>query len=102
MSNDISYAYVFEADGKRVLFTGDISAGFSEYCEIVQNEYFDLVVCEMAHAYLCDVAELLKKTNTKRMIINHYHEPLLNGYEEIFKTFPFDVEIAKDGMDLII
>ena len=92
-----SFAYIFEADGKRVLFTGDMSRNFPEYTEITKGEHFDVVVCEMAHANLSDVADMLKETDTDRMYIHHYHMPRLNGYEEIFKSFPFPVTIAKDG-----
>lgn len=97
--NDVSFSYVFESNGKKMLFTGDMQCGFPEYSQVVGNEHYDLVVCEMAHAKLCDVAEKLKNTNTDRMIITHYYMPQLEGYEEILKTFPFPVEIAADGLE---
>ena len=92
-----SFAYIFEAEGKRILFTGDMSQGFGEYPEITNGEHFDMVVCEMAHANLSDVADMLKETDTERMYIHHYHMPRLKGYEEILKTFPFEVTVLKDG-----
>lgn len=92
-----SFSYIFELEGKRILFTGDMSVGFPEYHEITRNEHFDIVVCEMAHANLQDVAEALKNTDTDSMYISHYHTPRLKGHEEILKTFPFSVTTAKDG-----
>ncbi len=97
-----SYSYTFEVEGKRVFFTGDMKCGFPEYSKNVENECFDLVVCEMAHTDLCDAAEMLKKTNTKRMVITHHHSPRIEGYEDIIKTFPFPVEIAKDGFQIVL
>ncbi len=97
-----SYSYIFEADGKRVLFTGDMKGGFPEYSKNIENESFDLVVCEMAHSNFCDVAEMLKKTNTKKMVITHYSARRMEGYEDIIKTFPFPVEIAKDGYEITL
>ena len=95
-----SFAYIFEADGKRVLFTGDMSQGFPEYTEITKGEHFDMVVCEMAHANLADVAEMLKETDTDKMYITHYHMPRMKGYEEILKSFPFPVTVAEDGSEI--
>ena len=97
-----AFAYIFEADGKKVLFTGDMSQGFSEYSELVKKEHFDLVVCEGAHAPLSTVAEKLKNTITDRMIFNHCYFESIQGHEEILKTFPFPAEIAYDGMSVEI
>ena len=97
-----TFSYTFEAEGKKVLFTGDMGQGFPEYSQLVGTEHYDLVVCEMAHADLALVADALKKTNTDRMIITHYHSPRLEGYEDILPTFPFPVEIAVDGMEVTL
>lgn len=97
-----TYAYIMESGGRKVLFTGDMGQGFPEYSQLVSDECFDLVVCEMAHAKLSDVAEDLRKTNTKHMIINHYHMPKMEGCEEIFKTFPFPVTVAVDGYEFSV
>ena len=100
MKDEPAFAYIFEEKGKRVLFTGDMGWGFSEYPEILAGEHYDLVVCEMAHCKLCDAKEMLKKTDTDRMIITHYYLPQVEGWEEIFKTFPFPTELAKDGTEI--
>ena len=95
-----SFSYTFEADGKKVLFTGDMSMGFPEYSSIAGQEHYDLVVCEMAHANLCDVQEALKKTNTERMIITHYWSARMENYEKILESFPFPVTVATDGYEI--
>ena len=100
MGDKPAFAYIFEADGKKVLFTCDMAWGFSEYPDILAGEHYDLVVCEMAHNKLVDSKEMLIKTDTDRMIITHYYLPQVEGYEEIFKTFPFPIELAKDGMEI--
>ena len=102
MGDKPAFSYIFEENGKKVLFTGDMSRGFSEYPDILSGEHYDLVVCEMAHNKLIDAKEMLKKTDTDRMIITHYYLPQVEGYEEIFKTFPFPIELAKDGMEIEI
>lgn len=45
---------------------------------------------------------MLMATDTQRMIITHYYAPMIEGYEDIFKKFPFPVELATDGMELIL
>lgn len=103
LGNDsAAFSYIFEEDGKKCLFTGDMGQGFPEYSQLVGNEHYDLVVCEMAHAKLCDVAEKLKNTNTDHMIITHYYMPQMEGYEEILKTFSFPVEVAADGLEEVL
>ena len=84
-----------------MLFTGDIGYGFDDYEKVTEGKY-DLVICEMAHADLCNVWEKMSKTDTKKMIINHYNEPRIEGYEEIFRKFPFDIQLSRDGMEVII
>ncbi len=101
-ANAPAFGYEFYADGKRVLFTGDMAAGFCEYPEMTKGRHFDLVICEMAHSSLPQVKDMLKATDTKRMIINHYHIPMLGDYKNIFKEFSFDICLATDLMEIDI
>ena len=101
-ADKIAFSYIFEKDGRSVLFTGDMGGGFKEYPEIIGNRHFNLVVCEMAHGKLSEVQDLLKKTDTDRMLITHYHMPMIEGYEKIFPEFPFDVQLAVDGMTILV
>lgn len=97
-----AYAYSFEQNGRSVLFTGDMSGGFPEYPEIISDRHYNLIVCEMAHTALKDAAEMLKKSHTDRMILTHYSAGKIEGYEEIFPTFPFDIQLASDGLELVL
>lgn len=100
MGEKKAFSYTFEKDGKKVLFTGDMRGGFPEYTQIIGDEHYDLVVCEMAHSNLCEKADMLKNTNTDRMIITHYSPKRMIGYEEILKSFPFPTTISSDGMEI--
>ena len=97
-----SFAYTFEADGKKVFFTGDMAQEFEEYTELLGDEHFDLVVCEGAHCPLKRSADRLRKTNTEKMIFNHVYFESVEGHEEILKDFPFPAEVSYDGMKVII
>lgn len=97
-----AFAYEILAENKNVLFTGDMDIGFPEYEQVVGTQKHDLVICEMAHADLKDIKEKLKKTNTSKMLLNHYHYPRLQGFEQIFKEFPFDIQLSTDGLALYL
>ena len=97
-----SFSYTFEHNGKKVLFTGDMALNFPEYSSLTGEEHYDLVVCEMAHANLCDVCEMLKQTNTDKMIITHYNILRLENHEKIFSNFPFPVTIVTDGYEIVL
>ena len=103
MTNDIhaSFGYIIDDGEKTVLFTGDMAGGFPEYRDVTAGKY-DLVICEMAHADLCNVWQMMAKTDTRKMLINHYHMPRLEGYEEIFRNMPFDTQLAMENQEVIV
>lgn len=75
---------------------------FEDYDEVVGNEHYDLVVCELAHADLREVADKLAKTNTDKMIINHIYPVRMEGWEEILPTFDFDTRLAQDSLVVLV
>jgi ribonuclease BN (tRNA processing enzyme) len=62
------YAYVFEADGKRVLFSGDITDDFHDF---PRGEHYDLVICELAHGQIGALKKCLAEADFDRLIFNH-------------------------------
>lgn len=97
-----AFAYMLEHDGKRVLFTGDMDMGFPEYEMITGDREYDLVICEMAHSNLTEVRKKLAHTRTKKMYINHTWPPCLENYEKIFREMPFDIQLAQDGVCVVV
>lgn len=97
-----AFAYMLEHDGKRVLFTGDMDMGFPEYEMITGDREYDLVICEMAHSNLTEVRKKLARTRTKKMYINHTWPPCLENYEKIFREMPFDIQLAQDGVCVVV
>lgn len=96
-----SYAFIFEADGKKIGFSGDFSGNgdFHDYPAEFCNEKFDLIVCEMAHFQTEKAIEKIKNSNTKTMIFNHIRsQDKVNEVSQYFKDLPFDVKVSYDGM----
>ncbi len=101
-SNLPSFAFVVEAEGKKILFTGDMHGEFTEFSRLFEGEVFDLVVFEGAHAKLIDYADLIATVNTKEMIINHVHSfrNPQSEMSELAKALPFKFSVAADGMKI--
>lgn len=95
IKNFPSYAYMIEAEGKRLLFTGDLSGDFHDYPEIVFEEEFDVIVCELTHFTVENAMPKLIKSRTKQMIFSHIYPIRIDVCKA--QKFPFPVMIANDG-----
>lgn len=97
-----SYSYIFEADGKRVLFTGDLAYDYHDYPEIAKQEYFDLVVSELVHLSIEKSRFILKGTKTKLMIFSHVGPYNIDLLEKHNIEFDFPHIIACDGFEYYV
>ena len=73
-----TYAYMVEAEGKQILFTGDLSADMHDYPEILFEKEFEAVICEFTHMHSAlekdaKALEKLSNTRAKRFIFHHIH-----------------------------
>ncbi len=104
---DESYAYLLEAEGKRVLFTGDLchQGPQEDFPLEVLEEPLDLAVCESAHFPGMSYVPLLKgQPNLKQLCFNHYvGGDRVPPVEEIARELG-DVPVfcATDGMEIVI
>lgn len=101
-----SFALRIEAEGKSVVFTGDLRSHLSDYPEIIRTAHHELVVMEAAHQHYEEqyVADVLDTSDTARMVIHHIaeHRNPLDVIRRTADTLHFPVEIAYDGMTLEI
>lgn len=75
-----SYAFLLEAEGKRVLFTGDLCHGnpAADFPVSVLEAPLDLAVCEAAHFEATAYLPIFKgNKNLKRLCFNHYSDRFL-------------------------
>ena len=101
-----SYAFLIEAEGKRLLFSGDLKAGMPDYPQILFDTHTDLLVLEAAHTYIDtdNVIEKINRSKTDRLIINHINpyrntpEKLSSAFSKIKKSI--DCSTAFDGMEI--
>lgn len=79
-----SHAFLLEAEGKRIVFTGDLSRDLSDYPRVATETPVDLVVTEAAHGRLSEpaTAAILGASRTPRLVISH-RNPARNPLSEV-------------------
>ncbi len=98
-----SYSYLAEAEGKRVVFSGDL--GFDAYSDFPGAAFDsenDLVVTEAAHCRLTDAKDVFAKIRTKKLVVSHivpWNEPEV---ARLRPFVPYPVALACDGMTVSI
>lgn len=103
ISKDVpSYSYIFEADGKKVLFTGDLAYDYHDYPQIVKCEKFNLVVSELVHLSIEESQYIFKDTKTKLMIFSHVGAYNIELMEKNNIEFDFPHIIACDGFEYYV
>ena len=71
-----SYAYLVEAEGKTVLFTGDLKRPSVDFPDI-SGKTVDLVVCETAHFPSTEYLPVFEKYDIKKVCVTHYSDRFL-------------------------
>ena len=103
-----AHAFLLEAEGKRVVFTGDLLTDMPDYPAVITETDVDLdvVVTEGAHTKLNkpEVMALLKSSRTKTLVITHRYT-YVNPDETVAELAAyckdaFETLTAYDGMIL--
>ena len=74
-----SFAYLVEADGKKVLFTGDLANPAIDFPTAALEEDPDLIICESAHFPASDYAPIFDEYKPKKVCITHYSDRFLGS-----------------------
>ena len=67
-----SFAYLIEAEGKTVLFTGDLSNPGRDFPAVAKEKTLDLMICESAHFSATDYLPVLAERDVKKVCVTHY------------------------------
>ncbi len=70
-----SFAYLIEADGQRVLFTGDLKNPQIDFP--MAEGKIDLLICEAAHFSATDYLPVLGKLDIQKICVTHYSDRFL-------------------------
>ena len=97
-----SYAYRIEADGKSVVFTGDMHHPSVDFPAALAR-HADLVICEGAHFAATEYKSVLEQHDPKRVIVNHYAPWNVPHIMTLQKELPhLCVTMAHDGMEITL
>lgn len=100
-----TFAYLIEAEGKRLLVSGDLSGDFHDYPGATQEKTFDVIICEFTHLYdgldglVWAALDRINQSRTKRMIFHHVRPVCVRLLKEKYEnalTIPY--EFARDGL----
>ena len=97
-----SYAILIEAEGKAILFSGDLSARLEkqDVPAILSARPLDLFVCEMAHFMPEQLSPYLETCSAKDVRINHFCPPEKIEQTRLLeekKHYPFPIRFLRDG-----
>lgn len=96
-----SYAYFLEAEGKSILFTGDLGHPDKDFPVIAKEHETDLIVCESAHFDATDYLPHLKECKTKLIYVNHYQGKKIPSVLKLAADMgDVPVRLAYDGSEI--
>ena len=101
---DNSYAFLVEAEDKRVLFSGDLCTKGPEndFPVCVLQQPLDLAICEVAHFAATKYLPFFAgNPNLHRLCFNHYSDRFLSSVLQMKEQLPeTEVFRAEDGMEI--
>lgn len=100
-----SFAFLVEAEGKRILFTADLSHKGPEddFPVRVFDEPLDLAICESAHFPATKYLPIFKgQENLRAVCITHYVPANIGSIYELKKELDIPVTMSNDGMTIIL
>ena len=104
-----SHSFLIEAEGKRVVFSGDMKRDFPDYPAVLTEPgaaggRVNLFVVEGAHTRLCkpEIIEIFRRTRTQRLIVSHVNyafntEEMIGSMRDAVADL-YPVDEAFDGM----
>lgn len=97
-----SYALLFEAEGKKILFTGDMKGPSRDFPDM-RGIPLDLIVCESAHFWPDEGIPVFDTLDVKRVLINHVVPKMEPSLAKIVgEPHPYQYGVAHDDMEVTI
>lgn len=101
---EYSYAFLIEAEGKKVLLTGDLCRPSVDFPQIAFETELDLLVCEAAHFSPDDCVPFFDRTKAKRVLHTHVYDKRWADAlsRQLAAEHAYDYGVAFDGMELTV
>ncbi len=99
----VSYSYLVEAEGKRILFSGDLSKNPSDdFPHAVLDLPLDLAILESAHFTPKEYINILSGKDVKKVCFNHYSRRWIEDVGYTVKALEPPVILATDGLEFTL
>lgn len=97
-----SFAFLIEAEGKKVLFTGDLCHPSVDFPQVAFETELELIVCETAHFSPDDCIFYFDKTKAKRVLHTHVNDQRWGDAlsRQSAVEHPYEYGAAFDGTEL--
>jgi ribonuclease Z len=98
-----SYSYLIEAEGKRIVYSGDVNS--PEEFDALIGDHADVLIMETGHHKVADVLDFFSSHKIDKLIFNHNGREILDtrgDAEALIKESRLNAKIAYDGMTEII
>ena len=97
-----SYAFLLKAEGKSVLFIGDLKKPSVDFPQIAKECEIDLAVCEGAHFPTIEYEPVLAECKIKKVCINHYVPRNIPHIQQLVRDMDIPVIMVNDGMEITV
>ena len=94
-----AYSYLIEAEGKKVLFSGDV--GIPSDLDGQLRDGVDIMIMETGHHKVSDVLDYMESKNIKKLIFNHHGREIIadrGAAEALIDSRGLNAVIAYDRM----
>ena len=95
-----SFAFYVEAEGKRLLFTNDVSMHFSgnDFPKIAYEGHFDAVISECGHITADELMEKMQDVDTDVLAVTHVNiDASMEKLKDYQKTYKTKMYLPSDG-----
>lgn len=100
-----SYSYLIEAEGKRVIFSGDLSHHLAggDFPRLALEEPIDLLVMEMAHFSVDEIRPYLDRCQTQRVLFTHvFPEEKTLEINALDGQYPYPIHAVEDDDEIVL
>lgn len=96
-----SWAFLVEAEEKRILYTGDLSGGLKreDFPEVALQKQMNLILCECAHFTVATLENYMAQVNTEYFAVSHIFpvEEKIAQLRAVEDKYKFRLLIPNDG-----
>lgn len=96
--NSPTFAYVVEAEGKKIMFSGDLTGTLEDFPKVLYKEHFDYLVTECAHFPAESLEAALKDVNCDTVAVAHvFPEDKFEKLRQMNDRLKAEIVIPNDG-----